>query len=73
MSLMSSEIFGEERATVVYGYLGWAFIPTQFWGPSYVAFLKEETGDFTIGFVSVGIITLIAAMPLIYVFVTVRE
>jgi len=70
VTLMCGEVFGETYATVVYGFLCWAFIP-QLLGPSAVAYMQEQTGDYTMGFIVVGLLTLSASIPMIYLcFVT---
>jgi len=72
VTLMCGEVFGESLATIAYGFLCWSTIP-QLLGPSAVAYMQRQLGNYTIGFISVGIITLLATTPLLYICVTIQQ
>ena len=50
----------------------WAFIP-QLLGPSAVAYMQEQTGDYTMGFIAVGLLTLSASIPMIYLCIVTQQ
>jgi len=67
MSIMCGEVFGDSTATVAYGYLCWGYVPTQLFGPGFVAGMEEKLGSYAYGFIIVGIITVISLLPLVTV------